>query len=232
MGKVLLFPASPATRTDKYAAAGFYRPADAARIARVPRHRLTVWQHEGIIVPRLKVQFDDEPPEWGYSFAEVVYLRLLRMLRDHHIPLEEAVKAIQHLEARYGPPSAAWGDVRIFTQGRHVYVEGRDEWEVTVANQGGQKVATVLFGDDFENLRSRSDALLVPSQFRPFVIIDPETRSGLPVVVGTTIETGLLHSLYQQGHTFQQIHEYYPIISTSKARGAIRYEKFLDAEAA
>src|SRR4051812_28039111 len=130
MGRLLAFPAPSASHPDDSEATGFYLPAEAARIARVPRSRLAAWQHEGIIAPRLKIQVADEPAEWGYTFSEVIYLRLLRMLRDHSIPLESAVKAVQHLEARYGPPSPDWSDVRIFTQGRDVYVYGKDEWDV------------------------------------------------------------------------------------------------------
>lgn len=232
MGRLLMFPAPSASHSDDSETTGFYRPADAARIARIPRQRLAVWRHEGIIVPRLKIQVDDEAPEWGYTFTEVVYLRLIRMLREHSIPLEEAVKAVKHLEARWGPPSPAWGDVRIFTQARHVYVEGKDEWEVTDATQGGQKVATVLFGEEFERLRERADALLIPAQFRPFVEIDPSVRSGLPIVRGTTIETNLLYSLREQGHSYQRIHDYYPIISIAKIKAAVKYEGFLESEAA
>jgi uncharacterized protein (DUF433 family) len=232
MGRLLTFPAPSASQPDHLKETGFYRPADAARIARIPRQRLTAWQHEGIVVPRLKIQVDDEPAEWGYTFTEVVYLRLIRMLREHNIALEEAVKAVKHLEARWGPPGPAWGDVRIFTQGRHVYVEGKDEWEVTDATEGGQKVATTLFGEEFARLRDRADALLVPVQFRPFVEIDPSVRSGLPVVRGTTIETSVLYGLHEQGHSYQNIHEYYPIVSLAKIKGAIKYEDFLEAEAA
>jgi uncharacterized protein (DUF433 family) len=232
MGRLLVFPVPSVSRPDDSERAGFYSPADAARIARIPRQRLTTWQHEGIVVPRLKIQVDDEPPEWGYTFTEVVYLRLLRMLREHKIPLEEAVKAVKHLEARWGPPGPAWGDVRIFTQGRHVYVEGKDEWGVTDATEGGQKVATVLFGEEFERLRERADALLIPSKYRPFVEIDPTVRSGLPIVRGTTIETSVLHSLREQGLSYQCIRDYYPVISLAKIKGAIKYENFLDAEAA
>jgi uncharacterized protein (DUF433 family) len=227
-----MFPVPSVSRLNGSESTGFYRPAEAARIARIPRQRLTAWQHEGIIVPRLKIQVDDEPPEWGYTFTEVVYLRLLRMLRERSIPLEEAVKTVKHLEARWGPPSPAWSDVRIFTQGRHVYVEGKDEWEVTDATQGGQKVATILFGEEFERLRERADALLIPAQFRSFVEIDPSVRSGLPIVRGTTIETNLLYNLREQGHSYQGIHDYYPIISLAKIKGAIKYEDFLESEAA
>ena len=227
-----MFPSTSTTYRDDTALAGFYRPAEAARIARVPRNRLAAWKHEGIVVPRFKIEVADDAPEWGYTFAEVVYLRLLRVLRDHEVPLERAVKAVQHLESRYGPPGPAWSDVRIFTQGRDVYVEGKDEWEVTVATRAGQKVATVLFGEEFERLRERADALLIPAQFRPFVEIDPAARSGLPIVRGTTIETNLLYRLHEQGHSPQRIHEFYPVVSLPQIEGAIKFEGFLEAEAA
>src|SRR4051812_40156914 len=47
MGRLITFPAPSASSADDSEATGFYRPAEAARIARVPRHRLAAWEHEG-----------------------------------------------------------------------------------------------------------------------------------------------------------------------------------------
>jgi uncharacterized protein (DUF433 family) len=93
-------------------------------------------------------------------------------------------------------------------------------------------VATVLFGEDFQLMRARADALLIPAQFQPFVAIDPAVRSGFPIVRGTTIETSLLHRLREQGLPYRRIHDYYPVLSHPQIKAAVRFEGFLDAEAA
>jgi uncharacterized protein (DUF433 family)/DNA-binding transcriptional MerR regulator len=233
MRKVLEFP-GPRTvaAPDRTEALGFYTPAEAARIARVPLHRLRAWQHEGIIFPTLFATDTEGTETAGYTFEAVVYLRLLRMLRERHTPLAKAVQAVKHLRKRFGPPGPCWEEARIFIQGHDVFVHSRDEWDVTVPTRSGQKAATMLLGEEFAQLRERADALLVPRQFWPSVEIDPEVRSGLPVIRGTTMPTAVPYAMRRRGESLRSIQTAYPHLSLSQIKGAIAFERFLDAEAA
>ena len=213
-------------------ARGFYTPTEAARIARVPRLRLAAWRRQGIVIPTVHVTDLEGKDEDGYDFDALVYLRLLRMLRDRGISLEKSVKAVQHLRYRFGPPGPAWGSARIFVGGGEVSADAEDSWEVTQATGGGQRVADSLFGEEFARLCERADALLVPDQFQAMVMIDPDVRSGLPVLRGTTLETAVIYRLSQRGLTPRQIREYYPHLTPAQIKGALAFERFLDAEAA
>ena len=85
MSKVLEFPGSrAAAASDRADALGFYTPAEAARLARVPLHRLTAWKRESILFPTLHVEDADGMHADGYTFDAVVYLRLLRVLRERN----------------------------------------------------------------------------------------------------------------------------------------------------
>jgi uncharacterized protein (DUF433 family) len=232
MSKVLEFPRARISQADAVDASGFYTPAEAARFARVPRHRLSAWRHEGIVFPTITVTDVEGRTSDGYTFEAVVYLRLLRMLRDRNIPLFKAVLALKHLRDRFGPSGSGWEDARIFVSGHDVFAEGKDEWEVTAAGRGGQKAATVLFDDEFAQLRERADALLVPREFQPFVEVNPAVRSGSPVVRGTTLPTAVLHAMKQHGESLRAIRAAYPHRSPSQIKGAIGFERFLDAVAA
>jgi uncharacterized protein (DUF433 family) len=214
-------------------ARGFYTPAEAARIARVPRPRLAAWRREGIIVPTIVVTDLDGRLEIGYDFEALVYLRLLRMLRERGVPLERAViHCLKHLRERFGPPGPHWATARIFVQGRDVFVLAEDAWQTVETTRGGQLVAEVLLGEEFARLRERADALLVPHQFQAAVEIRPEVRSGLPVVRGTTLRTAVLHRLSQRGQNPRQIHDAYPHVTSSQIKSAIAFEQFLDDDAA
>ena len=231
MGKVIMFPERP-RKSQRGTATGFYTSSEAARLARVPRHRLYAWHHYGIVAPNLKVIDFEGKEATGYTFEGVVYLRLIRMLRDH-VSLEKAVKAAQHLRERFGVPGPAWADARIKLAAGDVFALGKDEWEMTVATRFGQKVAPeVLFGEDFEQLRNRADALLVPPRFQRFVEIDPQARSGQPIVCETTIPTTLLYKLRRRGYSYARLREEYPSLTLDRIKGAIAYERFLDAEQA
>ncbi|MGH2586794.1 MAG: DUF433 domain-containing protein, partial [Dehalococcoidia bacterium] len=200
--------------------------------ARVPLHRLYAWRREGIVFPTVYATDFEGRETAGYTFETLVYLRLLRMLRDQGIALPKAVETVQFLRERFGPPSADWEKARIFVQGKDVFVDAKDEWEVTVSTRGGQKAATTLLGEEFADLRERADALLVPRQFRSAVEVDPEVRSGLPVVRGTTMQTAVLYALRQRGQSLRSIHAAYPHLGLPQIKGAIAFERFLDAEAA
>jgi uncharacterized protein (DUF433 family) len=232
MTKVLEFPGPRITApTDGRDATGFYTPAEAARLARVPLHRLSAWKREGIIFPTLHAEDFEGREADGYTFEAVVYLRLLRLLRERTIPLLTAVRSLKHLRDRFGPPGPDWADVRIFVQGHDVFVEGRDEWEVTEAHRSGQKAATGLMDEEFDHLRRRADALLVPREFQPYVQVDPAVRSGRPVVLGTTLPTAVLHAMRQRGESLRAIRAAYPHLSLAQIKGALNFERFLDMAA-
>jgi uncharacterized protein (DUF433 family) len=218
--------------TTETEATGFYLRPDAARIARVPAQRLDAWRREGIVRPTLRFVDESGKQLTGYSFAELNYLRVIRMLRDErNVPLEDAVRAMEHIVDRCGPPSPAWADYRIILAGRHVLVLGRDEWRTTVATMYGQKLMEELLGPQFEELRERTDALLVPTRYSKTVQINPRVASGMPIIRGTRIETRVIYRLSQSASPSAILRDY-PVLKMEQIRGALQWEKFLDLEAA
>ena len=212
--------------------AGFYSPTEAARFARVPRPIVYAWRREGIIVPRMSWINTEGKESVGYTFDALVYLRLLRLLRGERKPLEKAVACLKSLRDQFGPPGRAWADVRIFAQLGDVFVERMGHEGVTAATRHGQGVMEILFGEEFEELRERADALLIPHQFSNTVTMDPEVKLGHPVIRDTTIETQLPYLLFKADHSYRDILGAYPWLNERQLRAAVQYEQFLDAEAA
>ena len=164
----------------------------------------------------------------GYTFEGLVYLRLVRLLRKKSFPMRDVVNAVYHLRDVFGPPGPGWEEARIFSDGRDIWVAHRDDWAVTAATRQGQKGAEVLLGSEFALLKERADALLVPSDFAPYVEVDPGIRNGLPVIRKTTIETATIHRLHRTGLTYRHIGEYYPHLSRTQIARANGFERFLD----
>ena len=96
---------------------GFYTRAEAARIARIPRRTLDAWRQKRIVLESIEWENEEGKREVGYTFDALVYLRLIRMLRENNIVLRKAVHAVSELTKRFGPPSPAWQSVRIFSWG-------------------------------------------------------------------------------------------------------------------
>ncbi len=207
---------------------GFYTSAEASRIARVPRWTLNSWHRAGVVIPSVEWVDEQDKSHMGHTFETLVFLRLIRMLREKHITLITSVKVVKSLRDRFGPPGKRWADAKIFTEHGVVYVSDRDEWKTTVATRGHQKLADFLFGDEFIHLRDRADALLIPRQFMNYVEIDPSVRNGLPIVLDTSVMTSVIHSYRQQGYKYNEVHDMYPFILKRTIIGADEYEGFLD----
>lgn len=208
---------------------GFYTAAEASRIARVPLWTISEWRRQGVIVPSVEWENEQGKSESGYTFETLIFLRLIRMLREQRISLPKAVKVVQSLQQRFGPPGASWADARIVVRNQTVFVSKEDEWKTTVAPSHQKVFEQLLFRDEFARLKNRADALLIPKEYMPYVEIDPAIRNGLPIVLNTTVPTSIIRSVRQQGHTYAQIQAMYPFIPRRAVVGADRYEDFLDS---
>ncbi len=208
---------------------GFYTTAEASRIARVPQWTVNAWRREGVVVPSVEWTSEEGKSESGYTFETLVFLRLIRMLREQRISLLHAVEAVDSLRKRFGPPGVNWADARLFTQNGRVFACKQDEWQTTMAPSHQKVFETLLFEEEFAGLKDRLDSLLVPKEFAKFVEIDPSIRNGLPIVINTTIPTNVIHNLRQQRYRYEQIHAMYPFITRRTIIGADKYEDFLDS---
>ena len=225
MGSIIQFPRP--TDTSELGQ-GFYTIAEAARLARVPMGTLRYWRKECILLETIEWEDEEEEREIGYTFDTLVYMRLLRMLRDNDVSLRKAVEGVSSLTDRFGPPGPAWERARLFVYRSDLYVHAKDEWKTTVVTRGGQKSADVLFGDEFQRLRDRADALLVPREFQNRVEIDPAKRNGHPVIVGTTVPTSLVYEMVKAGHNVSEIHREFPFLPLASVKAAQRFEHYLD----
>lgn len=207
---------------------GFYTSAEASRITQVPLWTVYFWRRSGIVIPSAEWVDELGKVHVGHTFETVVYLRLIRMLREKHVTLLDAVTAMKRLRERFGVPSREWAGIRIIVYFGQAYVYAEDEWETTSLTRYHQKVAELLFGKEFKRLKERADALLIPNEFMDYVEIDTSIQNGLPLVLGTTILTRVVHKRIQQGFEYSDIHDMYPFIPRDKIAGAEAYELFLD----
>ena len=225
MGSIIQFP--PPVEVAELGK-GFYTISEAARLARVPLGTLRYWRKECILLETIEWEDEEEEREIGYTFDTLVYMRLLRMLRDNDVSLRKAVEGVSSLTGRFGPPGPAWEQARLFVFGSDLYVHAKDEWETTVATRSGQRSVDALFGDEFQRLRDRADALLVPREFQRRVEIDPAKRNGHPVMVGTTVPTSLVYEMEKAGYNVSEIHREYPFLPLASVKAAQRFEHYLD----
>ena len=211
---------------------GFYSTAQVSRLARVPVSTLYDWKAKGILVPSVAIERNGLVADYGYSYANLTVIRLMRAIRDRKLQLRSVSIALHHLFERFGPPSKGWADAQVFFVGRHVFAESRepDEWGTTTADQYGQKVETRLFGDLFHELREMAEggSILVPKVYASAVEIDPNIMNGEPVVRNTRIATSVIFMKYVKGKTIGELARLFKL-AQDLVKKVIEYEHFLSA---
>ena len=208
---------------------GFYTALDVARLAQIPLSTLYEWRQRKIIKPSIELEDHRGRKVQGYTYADLVMIRILRALREDRIDFTSAAIAIDHLFSRLGPPSRGWADAHVYFLGKRIYTWKADAWDVTEATAMGQKVETRVFGDVFPMLRRIEEgiSIVVPEKYWGHVDIDPRVKDGQPVVHGTRIPTSALAGLGKKLWSPRRIAEAYGI-AIETVKKVLDYERRLD----
>ncbi len=209
---------------------GFYTTAQVSRLSGVPVATLNEWRRRGIIRPSLQLMEAGLVADEGYSYADVTLIRVLRALRSRQLDFDTAGKALRHMYERLGPPNRGWANERVYVLGNRIYVDRPDDWEATDATKLGQKVAEVLFGELFEELRELEEgaSILVPPNYQRYVQIDPNIMGGEPVVRDTRVPTSVLMTMLAKYRSIDRLEQLYRPIPRRTIEKAIEYERSLD----
>ena len=177
-----------------------------SRLTMIPLRTLQRWRKLGIIVPSAEMEDEGTITE-GYTYAYALTARLIRGLREDHYDFKAAADALRHLFSRLGPAETGWAGARVYFKGRFIFADQPDDWAVTEATHGGQRVFTDLFGEVFPELRLLDEGtnILVPEEYREVVEINPDVMNGLPVVRGNT--RSHVPSRFD-GHSWQEYSSY------------------------
>lgn len=172
--------------------------------------------------------FAPELPKSGgkvlYSFRDVVALRTFVFLREKE-SLQRIRKAVGTLRELGNTDHLS--KYRLVAAGKSIVLVAPGDAIATdlVERPGAQRFAIAL-GDvfaPFENQRGdRVVDLLHP---RKHLVVDPEIRSGYPVIEGTRVEFDLVSTLVRDGVDPNEISDFYPSVS---AKGAIDATDFAD----
>lgn len=213
---------------------GFYTTRQVSRLTRIPTRTLYEWKARGIIRPSLQLEEEGMVADEGYSYADLTLIRILKALRDRQLDFDSAAKALHHMYERLGPPDKGWANERVHIVGNQIFVDRPDEWEATEATKLGQKVATVIFGELFDELRDLEEgaSIIIPPQFRPYIDINPNVMGGEPVVRHTRLPTAVLRTMLAKYKKMSKLVALYHPIPKKAIKKAIEYERYLDEQTA
>ena len=226
MGSLLTFPRNQMVNMADYQ--GFYTVMHVARLTGIPTTTLYAWRGRGIIRPSLQVMEGDKVTAEGYSYADLTLMRILKALRDKKLDFNSAGNVLRHLYRRLGPPSKGWANEHVYVVEGHIFVERPDLWEITA--DAGQKVSQVMFGDLFEDLRDLEEgaSLIVPTDFRRDIQIDPKVMGGEPVIRDTRLPTATVVTMLDKYKSIEKLAALYKPIPRARLEQAIEYERYLD----
>ena len=210
---------------------GFYSTSQVSRLARIPRSTLTDWKARNILTPSVRIVAGDEIVDEGYSYADLTILRLSRAIRDKKLNMRSVCIALRHLIDRFGHPNLGWSGVHVYIANNHVYADKLDEWNVTAADQGGQRVETKFFDDIFDILRDMDEDgdILLPKGFSQCITIKPGVMGGDPVIKNTRIPTASISMKFHQGTTIDRLVDLYRPVTRQCIEKAIEYEEYLSS---
>jgi len=139
--------------------------------------------------------------------------------------------ALRHLIDRFGHPNKGWNNIHVHIFNNHVYADRSDEWDVTEADSGGQKLETRLFGDVFNILRDMDEDgdILLPKGFSRCIAIKPNVMGGEPVIKNTRIPTASIAAKFLKGTSIQRLVDLYQPVSRQCIERAIEYEEYLNS---
>ena len=213
---------------------GFYSTPQVARLARVPVSTLYNWKKRGIIAPSVElVNVNGQVIEAGYTYANLVIIKIMRALREDRMDLTSVGVALRHMYERLGPPSEGWSDANVYIVGNKIFAEKPDDWQTTSATGFGQRVDTRVFGDLFPLLRAQEEegSILIPRDYTAYVEIDPSIMGGQPVVRNTRVPTSLFPTLLDKGKSIDDLIRLYSPIPRETIEKTVEFEKYLDSVA-
>lgn len=205
---------------------GHYNCERASQLSGIPARTLRDWRQSGVLIP----DWSDNRP-FGWSYRDIVYVRLLAWLRGLGMNRDEAARHVSSLRsdlaaAEIDPTVAADPSVR---SDGIVFLIGQEQGDRLT----GQQVfdALVPFLNVFELVEpiegvSRGN-LWGPSLIRPseHTYISPNVVAGEPCIVNSRVPTGTIHALHtERGLRVGDIGKLYPQLNRNGIQDAIALE--------
>lgn len=203
----------------------------AATLSGATARQLAYWRRPRRGEPLLVPELGRSGNTLLYSFRDVLALRTFVYLRrDLSLQrVRKAVETLRHLTTDDASPDDGTSSLserhlsqyRLYTAGDSVVWQRPDGSYVDLYEHPGamrlQAVMETVFGP-FENWQGETVVPLYRP--KPNVQVDPDTRGGFPVIIGTRIDFDLVASLVRDGVQPDDISAFYPTVSAEAARDA------------
>lgn len=186
-------------------------------------YQLRSWDQAEFLSPRFPNAPSRKMPGRIYRFRDVVFLRVIAMLRnDCHVNLLEVRKVARWLKDHENTSSSS---LRVFVKDSHTILDGSDA-AVDSRSEGGQPILSIELATVEREMRARA----LQSRERTPEEIGKITRhrnveSNAWVLAGTRVPTEAVWNFHQAGHTTAAILTAYPTLTPGDVQRAIEFEQ-------
>jgi DNA-binding transcriptional MerR regulator len=141
------------------------------------------WATTGVVKPSIPAA--GKGTRRGYSFKDLVALRVAKRLKDEGISLQKIQKSLTYLRKNFPDVKEPLAELRLLTDGESIFVMDRDPQKLLDTLKGGQFVFSLALGEIIEGLQGELKKLATPKEEK--VMVDGQT---LTVVLTPDLEDG------------------------------------------
>lgn len=194
------------------------------RLTGLSARQLRYWDQTEFFSPTLLDAYKRRAFGRIYSFRDVVGLRTIALLRNHHrVPLQELRRVGEWLNERHDTP---WSSLRFALKGRKVVFYDPEVGVAVEPKGAGQEVLAISLEPIASEMRHAAERL----RERGAEQIGQISRNRYVVhnawvIAGTRIPTSAIWNFHEAGYTAEAIVGEYPRLTVPDVHAAIDFEK-------
>jgi predicted RNase H-like HicB family nuclease len=173
-------------------------------ITGVSARQVEHWATTGVVRPSIPAA--GKGTRRGYSFKDLVALRVAKRLKDEGISLQKIRKALAYLRKNFPERKEPLAEIRFLTDGDTIFVVDRDPQRILDTLKGGQFVFSLALGEIIERLRGELKKLATPKEEKVMVegrnftvVLTPDLEDG-----GFTVQCREEPAAISHGETEQE----------------------------
>lgn len=205
-----------------------YLPDVAAALSGATLRQLSYWRSAGTPEPLLSPEFHKPRSRVSYSFQDVVALRTFVYLRASDVPLQRNRKAIKSLREMGEVEHLA--SYKLVADGRDV-VWLSDDVAVDLTRSPGQQVIAKMVKIVSLFRTAQGGTVVHLLEPKPGITVDPDVRSGYPVIHGTRVPYDVVAGLLEDGLSIDDVRAFYPSVDAAAVQGAVEFAQHVSRHA-
>jgi predicted RNase H-like HicB family nuclease len=162
------------------------------------------WATTGVVRPSIAAA--GKGTRRGYSFKDLVVLRVAKRLKDGGISLQKIRKTLTFLRKNFPGVKEPLAELRFLTDGENIFVMERDPQKILDTLKGGQFVFFLALGEIIEGLKGELKKLITSKEEKVMVdnqsftvVLTPDLEDG-----GFTVQCKEEPAAISQGGTEQE----------------------------